>query len=77
MAKKTALAPILAKLYSESMIHSSELHYLKTLLPRRMEKKDLDQISPLEKALFSHNMLAILRSFTTVSLSTLNKLIGV
>ena len=49
---------------------------LKKLLPHRMENKDADGVSIISRALFSHNMLAILNSFSSIAFRTATELIG-
>ena len=71
-AKRTKLYPLLIKLYSESMIEQKDLESVKQFLTPRMETKDSDNVSILQKAIFSHNMLAIMKSFWKISLTTLS-----
>ena len=68
LAKKTQLYPLLKKLYSEQMISQEDLKNARKFLPERVDLKDTDAISIMEKAIFSHNMLAIFRSFSRISL---------
>lgn len=75
-AKKSELYPIVAKLYSEDMINNTDLAILRNLLPQRMEKKDADGVSILSRAMFSHNMLAIINSFSSISFKSATELIG-
>lgn len=58
------------------MIDSSDIELIKHILPLRLEKKDSDNISILDKVIFKHNMLTI-KCFKTISLSTLSELLGV
>lgn len=75
-AKKSELYPIVCKLFSEETITSADMDILKKLLPHRMENKDADGVSIISRALFSHNMLAILNSFSSIAFTTATDLIG-
>ena len=77
LAKKAKLYPLLAKLYSESVVHQADLEMVRSFLPERVDVKDSDNISIMEKAVFSHNMLAIMKCFSKVSLETLSQLIEI
>ena len=76
VAKKSNLYPIVNKLFSEDMITLADINILKKLLPERMENKDTDGVSILSKAMFSHNMLAIINSFSSISFASATELIG-
>ena len=76
VAKKSNLYPIVNKLFSEDMISVADINILKKLLPERMENKDTDGVSILSKAMFSHNMLAIINSFSSISFASATELIG-
>jgi hypothetical protein len=41
-----------------------------------MEEKDTDGVSILSRAIFSHNMLAIISNFSTISLESAHEMIG-
>ena len=75
--KKTSLYSLLTKLYSDSMVHSTDLPRVREILPERLQKKDSDNVSLIEKAVFSHNMRGIMKSFSKISMRTLCELIGV
>lgn len=66
----------MGKLYSEGMINNTDIAVIKKLLTPRMEKKDADGVSVLERAMFSHNMLAIINSFSSISFKSATELIG-
>jgi len=59
------------------MIDSSDIHSIRHILPPKLEKKDPDNISILNKVIFKHNMLPIIKNFQTISLETLSQLLNI
>ena len=75
-AQRSPLAGLVTKLYREDIISREEVARVQDLLPSRLFTKDSDGISKLEQAAFSHNMIPIINSFSTIRLKTLLQLIG-
>ena len=75
-AQRSPLAGLVSKLYREDIISREEVERVEKLIPETLKAKDDDGISRLEQAAFSHNMIPIINSFSTIKLKTLLSLIN-
>lgn len=58
------------------MITKEEGSIIATNLPKTMEQNDIDGVSVLSRAKFSHNMIPIFNSFKSIHFNTLTRLLG-
>lgn len=58
------------------MITKQEGDVIAKNLPKSMQENDIDGVSILSRAKFSHNMIPILNSFKSIYFGTLTRLLG-
>ena len=74
MAKKSKLYELVVKMYREDIITKADIAVICSRLPPVLSQKDQDEVSIIEQAAFSRNMIPIINSFSTIKLKSLLRL---